>query len=101
MKRQLIPICSALLLGISAMAQNSGNAPASAGKPGMTLTTPAFSDGGEIPSKYTQRVLNPESPKLEWTHAPSGVVSFVLHMHDPDVAKQKTTEDQLHWMVIN
>ncbi len=71
------------------------------GKPGMTLTSPDFSDGGEIPSKYTQRVPNPISPELQWTNVPTGVVTFVLHMHDPDVAKQKTTEDQLHWMVIN
>lgn len=91
MRTRLIPICAALLLSGAAMAQG----------PGMTLTTSAFSDGGEIPSKYTQRVANPESPKLEWTHVPSGVVSFVLHVHDPDVARQKTTEDMLHWMVIN
>jgi len=101
MRRQLIPICAALLLGMGALAQNSGNAAKAPAGPGMTLTTPDFSDGGEIPSKYTQRVSNPESPKLEWTHVPSGVVSFVLHMHDPDVARQKTTEDMLHWMVIN
>ena len=104
MRKQLIPICAAfaggaLMLGaLSGVLVAQGRGPAG---PGMTLTTTAFSDGGEIPSKYTQRVPNPESPKLEWTHAPSGVVSFVLHMHDPDVAKQKTTEDQLHWMVIN
>src|SRR5581483_11161515 len=101
MRRQLIPICAALLLGMGALAQNSGNAAKAPAGPGMTLTTPDFSDGGEIPSKYTQRVSSPESPKLEWTHVPSGAVSFVLHMHDPDVARQKTTEDMLHWMVIN
>jgi Raf kinase inhibitor-like YbhB/YbcL family protein len=87
--------------GAFALAQNNAGAAKAAPGPGMTLTSPDFEDGGEIPAKYTQRVSNPESPKLEWTHVPSGVVTFVLHMHDPDVARQKTTEDMLHWMVIN
>lgn len=90
---------SALLAGASLCVFAQGAAPA--GTPGMTLTSPDFPDGGEIPSKYTQRVSNPISPKLEWTHAPAGAVSFVLLVHDPDVAKQKTTEDQLHWLVLN
>src|ERR1700744_4687736 len=82
------------------LAQSGAGAPAANSNPGMTLTSSAFPDGGEIPSKYTQRVPNPVSPALEWTHVPSGVVTFVLLMHDPDVAKQKTTEDQLHWLVL-
>jgi hypothetical protein len=96
-----IAFLASLLMGGAALAQNNAGAPKAAPGPGMTLTSPAFPDGGEIPSKYTQRVSAPVSPTLEWTHVPSGVVSFVLHMHDPDVAKQKTTEDMLHWMVID
>ncbi|HUA84495.1 MAG TPA: YbhB/YbcL family Raf kinase inhibitor-like protein [Bryobacteraceae bacterium] len=79
-----------------AMAQNKGPA-----RPGLTLTTTAFEDGGIIPNEYTQAVSDPVSPKLEWSHVPAGTVSFVLYMHDPDVARNKTTEDMLHWMVIN
>jgi hypothetical protein len=67
----------------------------------MTLTSPAFADGSEIPSKYTQSEANPVSPKLEWTNVPANAVSFVLIMHDPDVALQKTINDQLHWMMFN
>ncbi len=67
----------------------------------MTLTTTAFADGAEIPAKFTQSVPEPISPKLEWTNVPAGTVSFVLIMHDPDVALRKTTEDQLHWLVVN
>lgn len=69
--------------------------------PGLTLTTPAFADGGEIPAKFTQSDPNPVSPKLEWTHAPANTVTFALIMHDPDVALRKSTEDVLHWMAFN
>lgn len=30
-------------------------------------------------------------PRLEWSQVPPNTAAFVLHMHDPDVAKQKTT----------
>jgi Raf kinase inhibitor-like YbhB/YbcL family protein len=75
-----------------------GGAPAG---PGLTLTTSAFPDGGEIPAKYTQSSQMPVSPKLEWTNVPANTVSFVLHMRDPDVARMRTTEDMLHWLVFN
>jgi Raf kinase inhibitor-like YbhB/YbcL family protein len=70
-------------------------------RPGLTLTSPAFEDGGVIPAKYTQADPNGVSPKLEWTNAPANVVTYVLLLHDPDVAINKTTEDVLHWMAIN
>ncbi|HJT86959.1 MAG TPA: YbhB/YbcL family Raf kinase inhibitor-like protein [Bryobacteraceae bacterium] len=69
--------------------------------PGLTLTTTAFPDGGEVPAKYTQSVPNAVSPKLEWTHVPAGTVTFALIMHDPDVALQRKTDDVLHWMAFN
>jgi Raf kinase inhibitor-like YbhB/YbcL family protein len=70
-------------------------------RPGLTLTTAAFEDGGIIPNKYTQADASPVSPKLEWTNVPPNTVTFVLHMHDPDVALQRKTDDMLHWMVFN
>jgi Raf kinase inhibitor-like YbhB/YbcL family protein len=69
-------------------------------RPAMTLTTPAFPDGDPIPAKYTQ-AGEQVSPELKWTNAPPGTVSFLLHMHDPDVARNKTTDDQVHWLVWN
>lgn len=68
--------------------------------PAMTLTTSAFPDGGVIPPKYTQ-AGEQVSPALTWTNAPPGTASFVLHMHDPDVARNRTTDDQAHWLVWN
>jgi len=79
-----------------ASAQNKGPA-----RPGLTLTTTAFEDGGIIPNKYTQSDPSPVSPKLDWTNVPEGVVTFALIMHDPDTAPQKKSEDILHWMAFN
>jgi Raf kinase inhibitor-like YbhB/YbcL family protein len=101
MKRLLIP---ALALTVAAstllMAQDKGKAKGPAG-PGLTLTTPAFADGAEIPAKYTQAEQNAPSPKLEWTNVPAGVQTFALILHDPDVALQRNTDDVLHWMIFN
>lgn len=71
------------------------------GGPGLTLTSPDFEDGGIIPNKYTQADPKPVSPKLEWSHVPAGTQSFVLLLHDPDVALQKKTDDVTHWMIFN
>src|SRR5262245_59477019 len=70
------------------------------GAPPMTLTTTAFTDGGTIPAKYTQ-AGDQTSPALTWTNTPPGTVTLVLHMHDLEVARNRTTDDQLHWLVWN
>ncbi|HJZ72967.1 MAG TPA: YbhB/YbcL family Raf kinase inhibitor-like protein [Vicinamibacterales bacterium] len=65
----------------------------------MTLHA-IWPDGGSIPSRYTQ-TGGEESPPLEWTGAPDGVVSYVVIMHDIDAAIGNGTDDVLHWMVWN
>jgi Raf kinase inhibitor-like YbhB/YbcL family protein len=84
----------ASLLVVNGAAQNPPPAPA------MRLTTTAFADGTVIPDRFTQAGAQ-TSPVLTWTNVPPGTQSFVLHMHDPDVARNKTTDDQLHWLVWN
>ena len=76
----------------------AGQAPAAPAAPPLTLSTTAFPDGGVIPDKYTQ-AGEQVSPALTWTNVPAGTVSFVLNMRDPDVARNKTSEDQVHWLV--
>src|ERR1700733_14756565 len=80
----------------SAFAQGRGPA-----VPGLTLTSPDFEDGAVIPNKFTQADPNPISPKLMWSHVPMGTDTFVLLMHDPDVAMGKKTDDVTHWMAFN
>jgi len=82
--------------------QRSG-APAA---PAMTLTVSGFPDGGQIPVKFSQAAEGVApgeglSPAISWTNVPAGTQSFVLNMRDMDVARNKTTEDQAHWVVWN
>ena len=93
-----------LMMGVvMAMAVASAQAPAAPAAPAsppMVLSTPAFPDGGVIPNRYTQ-VEKQVSPALAWTNAPAGTQSFVLHMHDLEVSRNRTLDDQVHWLVWN
>jgi len=82
-----------------------GGAPP-AGGPAMTLTIAAFPDGGQIPVKFSQAAQGAApgegtSPAISWANPPAGTQSFVLNMHDMDVARNRTTDDQAHWVVWN
>lgn len=90
-----------LVLSASAVFAQAPAQPKAPPKPGLTLTSTAFEDGGIIPNKYTQNEANPVSPKLDWTNVPAGTVSFVLWMHDPDTSLQKKTDQVLHWLAFN
>jgi Raf kinase inhibitor-like YbhB/YbcL family protein len=66
----------------------------------MVMSITAFADGAEIPAKYTQ-AGDQISPAISWTNVPAGTVTFLLHMHDLEVSRNHTTDDQLHWIVWN
>jgi Raf kinase inhibitor-like YbhB/YbcL family protein len=70
-------------------------------QPGLALSSPDFEDGAVIPNKFTQADPSPVSPKLEWKNVPANTATFVLLMHDPDVAMGKKTDDVTHWMAFN
>lgn len=108
--RWVVPALIALVASIGATAaqdpaaggrggQRGGGAPAAGAAP-MTLKTTAFPDGGQIPVKYTQ-AGDQTSPELTWTNTPPNTASFVLHVHDLEAARNRTTDDQLHWLVWN
>jgi Raf kinase inhibitor-like YbhB/YbcL family protein len=66
----------------------------------MSLTSTAWSDGGQIPVKYSQ--AGPEtSPAFAWSDVPDGTTSFVLIARDLDVATGNGTEEMIHWMLWN
>ncbi len=72
-------------------------------KPGLTMMSPAFDEGGIIPNKYTMAAAPDAavSPKLVWSHVPDGTVSFALIVHDPDTTLMHTTAQVLHWLIFN
>src|SRR6516225_3581255 len=92
-----------VLLSAQGGPPKGGPAPASAA---MTLTVAGFPDGGQIPIKFSQAAPGAApgegtSPAMSWANAPAGTQSFFLHMHDLDVARNKTTDDQAHWVLWN
>ncbi len=60
------------------------------------LTSPAFSEGTNVPKKFTCDGDN-FSPALEWQAPPASVKSFALIMDDPD-APMGTF---VHWVLFN
>jgi Raf kinase inhibitor-like YbhB/YbcL family protein len=96
----MILACAAGVAGAQTPAPAGGQRSGAPPAPAMTLTTTAFADGTVIPNRFTQ-AGEQTSPALVWTNAPASTQSFVLHMHDPDVARNKTTDDQVHWLVWN
>lgn len=107
---RLLPIIALMLAAAPAAAQappaGGGGGGGGGGGPPFTLMTDAFEEGETIPIRFTQAgegVLPGEgtSPALSWINPPAGTVSYVLHFHDLEVARMRTTEDQIHWLVWN
>lgn len=84
---------------MTAAAQAPAPAAAPAAKP-MVMSMTAFADGTEIPAKYTQ-AGDQTSPAITWSNVPAGTATLLLHMHDLEVSRNKTSDDQLHWIVWN
>jgi hypothetical protein len=90
----------------AAAQQPAGQRGAAPAAPAMVLTIVGFADGADIPVKFSQAapgVATGEglSPAISWTNVPAGTQSFFLNMRDMDVARNKTTDDQAHWVVWN
>ncbi|MGX8012802.1 YbhB/YbcL family Raf kinase inhibitor-like protein [Mesorhizobium sp. ORM8.1] len=62
----------------------------------LTLASPAFSDGGDIPGRYTRDGKN-ISPPLKWSGIPDEAKSLVLVVQDPDAPSGMFG----HWAVFN
>ena len=67
----------------------------------LTLSSTAFTNGGEIPPKYTCEG-NDISPALEWTGAPDQTRSLVLIVDDPDAPDPRAPKmTWVHWVLFN
>jgi len=81
------------------------NAQERSAAPALWLKTTAFSDGGDIPMKYSSCNLAPGapmvSPAFQWSNAPKATAGFVLIMHDIDFNPQKSVLDVTHWTAYN
>ncbi len=96
---------AAFLLAVASPTNGQAANPPQAGQaapapPPLTMTSTAFADGSEIPAKYTQ-AGSQTSPAITWINTPAGTVTFLLHMHDMEISRNHTTDDQLHWLVWN
>jgi Raf kinase inhibitor-like YbhB/YbcL family protein len=95
-----------LPLAMSIAAQERGRQGGAPPAPPLMMTVAGFPDGGQFPVKFSQAAEGVApgegtSPAISWTNTPGGTQSFVLHMHDMDLARNKTTDDQPHWVVWN
>src|SRR6266545_1132125 len=67
----------------------------------LTLTSPAFQHGGEIPVQYTCEG-DDISPALHWAEVPAGAASLALIFDDPDAPDPKAPKTTwVHWVLYN
>jgi len=62
----------------------------------LSLSSPAFPDGGAIPAQYTADGVD-VSPPLQWKGAPQGTASFALIVEDRDSPSGAFT----HWLIAD
>jgi Raf kinase inhibitor-like YbhB/YbcL family protein len=99
--RSLTFLAAALALTAgAAFGQNKGGG--GGFPPPLKITVAGYSDGADIPDKYTCAVKPPGgSPQIDWTGAPAGTMSFALIFHDGDLHPGKTFTDVTHWIAWN
>lgn len=93
-------------VAVAAQERGGGQRAGGPAGPAMTMTVAGFADGGQFPVRFSQAAEGAApgegtSPAITWSNAPAATQSFVLHMHDLDLARNRTTDDQPHWVVWN
>ena len=77
---------SALSLPAAPQAQNAS----------LSISSPSFPNGGEIPKKFSCDGAD-VSPQLSWTESPAGTKTFALLVDDPDAPAGNWN----HWVIWN
>jgi len=101
-----LTLATLAVLLLAVVVPAGAQAPATPPTPAMVLTVSGFPDGGQIPVRFSQAAPGAApgegtSPAMTWTNVPPGTQSFVINFRDLDVARNRTTEDQAHWVVWN
>ncbi len=67
----------------------------------MSLTSPAFGHGDEIPERFTCQGAD-ISPPFAWSDVPSNAASLALIIDDPDAPDPKAPQmTWVHWVLYN
>lgn len=67
----------------------------------LTLTSPAFAEGGAIPKRHTCEGQD-VAPALQWTGVPAGAKSLALIVDDPDAPDPKAPKrTYVHWVLYD
>jgi para-nitrobenzyl esterase len=108
--RTMTFVAATAVIGLAAATAALAQPPAAAGparpnviveypaKAKLTVTTPAWKDGADIPYENTQYRTN-TFPGLEWTKGPKGTQSYALIMQDTDGVMRGAPI--LHWTLYN
>ncbi|MGI5458861.1 YbhB/YbcL family Raf kinase inhibitor-like protein [Streptomyces sp. CA-249302] len=99
MDRRLVILAAAAALGLASGCGDDGggtSAPAPSAAQRLTVSSPAFTDGGTIPRRYTCDGEN-VSPPLTVSGAPSTTTTLAVLVQDPDAPHGTFT----HWLLWN
>jgi Raf kinase inhibitor-like YbhB/YbcL family protein len=96
-----IPRAFALFCMGATVVTTAGSARTASASGELTIRSPAFADGGEIPRKYTCEGED-AVPPLSWSGVPAGAKSLVLIVDDPDVPDPAAPKRMwVHWVVYD
>jgi Raf kinase inhibitor-like YbhB/YbcL family protein len=94
MRRSVLALAALALAGCGGGETVKGSAPKA--PDAITLTSPAFTEEGTIPRRFTCDGAQ-KSPPLRWSGVPAGSAELALLMEDPD-APEGTF---VHWVVVH
>jgi Raf kinase inhibitor-like YbhB/YbcL family protein len=91
----------ALLAGLALAGGAASGGGSGAGSGALVLSSPAYAEGAEIPTRFTCEGED-VSPPLAWSGAPAGTRSFALIVDDPDAPDPRAPRRTwVHWVVYD